>query len=179
MSNKPHLEEIHRFWKEHLKPEDLVIDATCGNGHDTLILSQLAKTVYAIDIQPTAIENAKTIVKSDNVHWLCQSHETFPPLENVSLITYNLGYLPGGNKEIITLTETTLKSLQNGLPLLKAGGAMTIMCYPGHPGGEQEEAAILEWVKTLDSKNYLVSYTQWPNRKKHPSLIKIVALCDL
>lgn len=177
--SKPHLAALHRFWKEFLQPSDIVIDATCGNGHDTLILSRLAKEVYALDIQQEAIEKAKSLVKADNIHWFVQSHEHFPSKiqpETVALITYNLGYLPGGNKEIITLADSTLRSVKNGLPLLKNGGAITVMCYPGHAGGEEEEQALVDFISSLDSKRYLVEYTQWPNRKKHPSLIKVVLL---
>lgn len=167
---------MHRFWKEHIQPEDLVIDATCGNGHDTLLLSQLAKKVIAIDLQEEAIDKARSVATSDNVFFFCQSHETFPAEVQpgtVALIAYNLGYLPGGNKEIITQASSTVISIQNGLPLLKMGGAMTLVCYSGHSGGELEEGAVLEFIKSLDKTEYLVTYTQWPNRKKHPSLIKV------
>ena len=177
--NKPHLAEATRFWKELLTKEECAIDATCGNGYDTATLAELAGSVIAIDIQEVAISSAKQLAKSQSIKWLHQSHETFPAwIEpgSIKLITYNLGYLPGGNKSLTTRVDSTLKSIQNGLPLLKQSGAMTLVCYPGHTEGEKEERELLDFFKTLDRKKYLVSYNAWPNRLKHPSLIKVVKL---
>ena len=48
------LEMAHAFLSEVITKEDIVVDATMGNGHDTLFLAQLAKKVYAFDIQEQA-----------------------------------------------------------------------------------------------------------------------------
>lgn len=45
---------------------DAVVDATCGNGHDTKFLAGLAGAegkVYSFDIQAEAIENARHAVQ--------------------------------------------------------------------------------------------------------------------
>ena len=49
---------------------------------------------------------------------------------------YNLGFLPGGNKEITTLAKTTMKSIEDGLELLDSNGIMTIAVYRGHAEGK-------------------------------------------
>ena len=45
------LEMAHDFLAEVVTKEDIVVDATMGNGHDTLFLAKLARQVYAFDIQ--------------------------------------------------------------------------------------------------------------------------------
>lgn len=174
-----HLDFAHDLWKRHLKSGDWAIDATCGNGWDTAKLAQLVGPeggVVSIDIQQEAIEGAKMRLQDGNVHFFCQSHEVFPNLcrENpIRLIAYNLGYLPGGDKKLTTRVETTLKSVQNGLELLEAGGVMSITCYPGHAEGALEETALREFLSQLDAKRWSVSYHQWINRKLAPSLLFI------
>ncbi len=71
------MEMAHQYWSSILTKEELAIDATCGNGHDTAKLASLAKTVYAFDIQSDAINAAKQKV-SDNVVFYQQCHSRFP-----------------------------------------------------------------------------------------------------
>lgn len=135
------------------------------------------KTLYAIDIHPKAIDATKTrLPPLPHYHFLCQSHADFPSeigSETVDLIVYNLGYLPGGDKNATTETASTLQSLQQALLLLKTGGLISVTCYPGHLEGAREESAILEWARTLDPKKFTVQYSQWINRQKSPSLLFI------
>src|ERR1700728_1018649 len=143
-SFKPHIELAHRYWQEMVGPHDLVIDATCGNGYDTLFLASLKpKMLYAIDIQSQAIqETSKRLYKDfspeemNNIKVLQMSHETFPAEiqpHSIKLIVYNLGYLPKGNKTQTTLAETTVRSLQSALSLICDNGIISVTCYPGHP----------------------------------------------
>ena len=61
-----HIDLAHCLWKRLISPEDIVIDATCGNGHDALLLSTLAHrgTIHLFDIQPQAIENSYQRLKN-------------------------------------------------------------------------------------------------------------------
>ncbi len=43
------LQMAHAFLEEVVTDEDIVVDATMGNGHDTLFLARLAKKVYAFE----------------------------------------------------------------------------------------------------------------------------------
>jgi ubiquinone/menaquinone biosynthesis C-methylase UbiE len=99
--SKPHLLLARDYWKNHLKTDDFAIDATCGNGHDTLYLSGLLPDglVYGIDIQESALEKTREILgDAKNVRLFCQSHaEPIPIPKPPRLIVYNLGYLPGGD----------------------------------------------------------------------------------
>lgn len=178
-----HLDLAHSYWERIVVPGDVVVDATCGNGHDTFRLCQLALTgqVYALDIQPKAIEKARAYLSEQlskeqlqhlQLHVKC--HSTFPSeieAHSVKLIVYNLGYLPGGDKAITTQLSTTLQSLKAAMNLIKAGGAISITCYPGHLEGEKEENALLDLFQTLSPQEWSVCHHRWLNRQKAPSLL--------
>lgn len=53
----------------------------------------------------------------------------------IRLVAFNLGYLPGGDKTIITKSETTHLALEAAKRILKAGGLISLVVYVGHPGG--------------------------------------------
>jgi Putative rRNA methylase len=179
---KPHIELAQRYWKEIVGPQDIVIDATCGNGHDTLFLARLnPKMLYAIDIQSQAIEETSkqlqqyiAVEERDKITLLQTSHETFPleiQPQSVKLLVYNLGYLPKGNKRKTTLAETTVLSLKNALSLMSAGGLISVTCYPGHPEGKEEEREVLEFVSGLSPQDWSCCFHQWVNRPDSPSLL--------
>lgn len=183
-----HLDLAHNHWSNHLKIGDIVVDATCGNGHDTLFLSKtvLSSTegkVYGLDIQndsikATASRLEEALPKEFYVRTSLQQscHSSFPTeikRESVSLIAYNLGYLPGGDKTCTTLLDTTLQSLEAAQQLLRDGGMISVTCYPGHTEGEEEEGGVLRWAASLDSRNWSCCYHKWVNRFRSPSLLLI------
>lgn len=175
---KEHLKLAHNYWKGHVLPGDTIIDATCGTGQDTLFLAQLLQgkgRLIGYDIQKSALEKTQqrlldlSLEERALVTLKEASHDTFSE-ENVALIVYNLGYLPGGDKSLTTQTVSTLKSLRSAL---ERSSAISIMCYPGHEEGKREEEAILEFVAQLPSHQWNVCYHKWVNRKNYPSLIWI------
>ncbi|MBS0647604.1 MAG: class I SAM-dependent methyltransferase [Verrucomicrobia bacterium] len=172
---KPHLDQAYLYWKDLLKSDDRVIDATCGNGKDSLRLTELVPQghVYALDIQEAALQKARALIPHSNITYLLQSHVVLPQ-GRIKLIVYNLGYLPGGNKDLTTMTSTTLGSLQQAASLLIVGGALSITCYPGHDEGAREEQAIQCWVEGLDPQKWRITYHHW--REKSPTLFFIVKL---
>ena len=183
-----HLDLAHSYWSQLIHIGDTVIDATCGNGYDTLKLGQLALSkdggrVYAFDIQQEAIESAKNYLSSHfeqdiikRIDFQVRCHSTFPSsvqAESVKLIAYNLGYLPGGNKLRTTQQQTTLQSLEQSLSLIQPSGAISITCYPGHPEGAREEEAIHLFASQLPPKEWSSCHQRWLNRHLSPSLLLI------
>lgn len=179
------MKKIANFcWAELVSPEDIVIDATCGNGHDTLILAQLnPKQLYTLDIQQQALDNARKRLQEalssaqlGAIHFHLGCHSSFPSeiLPNsVKLVVYNLGYLPGGDKSVTTQTETTLKSIQEAMRLLLPGGLVSITCYPGHAEGKREEDELLAFATGLPKELWSCSHHRTINRNQAPSLLLI------
>ena len=183
-----HLELAHHYWKLLLKPGDCAIDATCGNGKDTLLLSkyiliQHSGLVIGLDIQKKAIENTLHILKKEltkpqleRVHLFQQSHLDFPKIaleQSIQLIVYNLGYLPGGDKAITTQTQTTLESVDQAMKLIAPQGVVSITCYPGHQAGAEEEKALIQMAARLNPDLWHVLHHRRLNKISSPSLIFI------
>ena len=60
----------------------------------------------------------------------------------IAAITFNLGYLPGGDHNITTSSESTAKAIAAAMRLLKPGGILTVIAYVAHPGGEKEDESV-------------------------------------
>ena len=144
----------HNIIKEYVKNKNVAIDATLGNGYDCDFLSSCFKKVYAFEIQKEACE--KYIDKNNNVIIINESHHKIDKFinEEVDCVCYNLGYLPGGNKEITTLAETSLKSIQLSLNLLSKNGIISIAIYRGHNEGMEEKNCIIKYLKTLPKNSF-------------------------
>ncbi len=163
------------------------IDATCGNGNDTLKLAEILREkqggIICIDLQQEAIDKTKDLLQSHlsaedltRVHLHCQSHTHFPPIAEknpIRLIVYNLGYLPKGNKWVTTMTLSTVESVKKAMTLIVPGGAVCITCYPGHKEGKREEKALLEKLSNLCPMTWNVCSHTFPNRTLAPSLLML------
>jgi predicted methyltransferase len=159
-------EIAHDWLRGRISPGDLAIDATAGNGCDTLFLARqvgAAGRVYAFDIQPAALAATRHLLAAedllDRAVLLPAGHEQMarelPGLTGtVRAIMFNLGYLPGGDKSVITLPGTTLAGLAAALCMLAPGGLITLVCYPGHPGGAAEADSVLDYCRQLDPGIY-------------------------
>ena len=169
-----------RFIKEQVSPGDLCIDATMGNGNDTLLLSTLCGKdgrVIAFDIQEQAVKNTKErLLKADapnNYTLLLESHtqmSSYAEENSVSCITFNLGYLPGGDHAMATKSASSIEALTQGLSLLKKGGLISLCIYSGGDSGFEERDAVLTWLATLDPHKYLVIRSDYYNRPNHPPI---------
>lgn len=143
--------------KRFLEPVEYAMDATCGNGHDTLLLSQLARKVWAFDIQSAAIDATRQrLAGAANVVLIQDSFVNFKryidhPLD---LVVFNLGYLPGSDKTITTQRSDLAEILQDLLASLSDQGRIVIVAYPGHPAGQAESEYLLERLPELDSMHF-------------------------
>lgn len=164
----------HNIIKEYVKNKNVAIDATLGNGYDCDFLSSCFKKVYAFEIQKEACE--KYIDKNNNVIIINESHHKIDKFinEEVDCVCYNLGYLPGGNKEITTLAETSLKSIQLSLNLLSKNGIISIAIYRGHNEGMEEKNCIIKYLKTLPKNSFGDMIHECINRSEKSPLLIIV-----
>ena len=176
----------HKFVSERLRAGDIAVDATAGNGNDTLFLATTVGAsgkVYAFDIQPMAIKNTSILLQKNEMKnvslFTCCHSDMLNSLPgqvpgNVKAIMFNLGYLPGFNKTIITRYDTTLKAFQQSIELLARGGIISVISYPGHPGGDIESIHVEQWCRTLpvDKFRYTV-ISSCDENNKGPSLHRI------
>lgn len=169
---------VQHFIAEQVKYGDFCIDATAGNGNDTLFLcEQTGKQgkVFAFDIQEEALQNTK---KRLHLHGytaelILDSHVNllkYVEKESVDCIVFNFGYLPKGNHDICTKADTSVMAIEAGLLALKKGGLMTLCIYSGQETGFEEKEAILQYIKTLDTKKYLVIASFYYNRPNNPPI---------
>ncbi len=176
------LEVARKLIRERVGERETVVDATMGNGNDTLFLAELVGEhgkVIGFDIQEEAAE--KTRLRLERYGVVTQvdmriiSHEEIRQItEPVGAIMFNLGYLPGGNKEVTTQAESTIRAIQAGLRILKPGGIMTIVVYWGHDAGKIEKEAVEAYCLGLDQSEYLVLKYQYINQQNQaPFLLAI------
>lgn len=148
--------------KARVQPGDRVVDATVGNGFDTLFLATRVGTtgrVDGFDIQESAISSTKARLGDDlPVFFHLRGHEEMAAVvaPGVSAVMFNLGYYPSGDKTIITHPDTTIPALDAALNLLASNGLLTIVIYPGHRGGAEEASRIEAWVDTLEPDRFRV-----------------------
>lgn len=165
------VEYAHALLRERLRPGDWAVDATAGNGHDTLLLVQLTRPagrVFAFDVQPQAIAVTRRRLESHGKpgqgyqlilasHADMAAHLPEVPEHLYSAVIFNLGYLPGGDKSLITRPETTLPAVHGALALLRPGGLLLLVLYPGHEGGAEEAQALRDWALDLPAGQWQVT----------------------
>jgi hypothetical protein len=167
----------HNLIREILRPGDIAVDATVGNGNDTLFLAEQvgpSGKVFGFDIQLAAIDSTRAKVDS----WAGEISHCNAPAQAINLtlihashtdmcgkipahyhggigaIMFNLGYLPGGDKRIITRTDSTLSALNSASRLLASNGIITVLAYPGHQGGDLETEEVKNWCGQLDKDQF-------------------------
>lgn len=172
-------EFCHHFLKDYIHENDCCIDATVGNGNDTEFLCRMAGAggkVYAFDIQEEAIFHTRKRLEDAGLQeravLIRDGHEHMQEYvrEQAAVIVFNFGYLPGGDHRIATKAETSLQAVSRGLALLKPGGVMNLCIYSGGDTGYEERDALLDYVKGLDPKKWLVIVSSYYNRKNDPPL---------
>jgi len=160
----------HDLIRDILHPGDIAIDATVGNGHDTVFLAEQVGPsghVYGFDIQQAAIDSTlEKFRQARSPECLTLIHASHADMDEriptyhhgkVRAIMFNLGYLPGGDKSVITLTDSTLAALTDASRILAVEGIVTLLAYPGHQGGDLETGQVKNWCEQQDTRQFEVS----------------------
>ena len=163
----------HKLLTKYVRPNDVVIDATLGNGHDSLFLAGLAKKVYSFDIQELAIKNSqKRLDGITNVALIHDSHEHYLNyVQNYQGVVFNLGYLPTSDKQITTTAIVTINTLDMMLRETKANYIILVV-YPGHDEGMVEHIALKEYIKSIN--NYIVEVKSFSLDETKPYVITLL-----
>ncbi|WP_110927310.1 tRNA (mnm(5)s(2)U34)-methyltransferase [Bacillus massiliglaciei] len=182
------LERILSFAKTLLskavQPGDIAVDGTMGNGHDTAFLANLVGDsghVYAFDIQQEAIRNTGERLKKDGLDSRCtlfhmgheQMKQQIPssPFHQITGVVFNLGYLPGGDKTIVTRSHTTIQAIEGLLDIMAPEGIIVLVIYHGHPEGAVERDELMDYVRNLPQDQAHVLEYRFLNQANHPPFI--------
>lgn len=159
---------------------DIAVDATAGNGHDTVFLAELVGPdgyVYSFDVQKEAVDATLLRVLDhayeDRVRVLHRGHETVDEFidKEIGAAIFNLGYLPGSDHSIVTKANTTVQAIEKLLKLLKVGGMLVLVIYHGHEGGKEERDEVIRFVSSLPQKYVHVLRYEFINQKNDPPFI--------
>jgi SAM-dependent methyltransferase len=176
----------HLLVRQCVQPGDWVVDATVGNGHDTMMLAEAvgpAGRVFGFDVQAGALETAAarlpglpqlTLIHSG--HELLTAHLPAGVKGRLAAVMFNLGYLPGGPKDVVTRSATTLPALEQAMALLRRGGRITVVVYPGHRGGAGEAGDVRAFVAALPGAFMSSVFTRINALQTAPELLVIERL---
>jgi len=174
----------HSFLRPFIVSGDAVVDCTVGNGYDALFLAEAVGEgghVFGFDIQEKAVEHVRRRlldagVEADRFTLICGSHDRIadhaPP--GIGAVVYNLGYLPGGDRTVVTERATTIRSIAASLNLLRREGIVTITLYYGHEGGRSEANGVLGYAAALDFRRFKVLHLSYPNLPNDPPTMLII-----
>lgn len=177
---KNSLGQSHDMIGRLVKAGDTVVDATAGNGNDTVFLAGLVGDtgkVYSFDIQEKAILETEKKLKTNNllgrVELICDGHQNAGKYidKKVKAVMFNLGYLPGGDHSIGTKWESTIEALKEFMGLLEAGGVISLVVYYGGDSGFEEKDRVMEFIETIDCKQYTVMRVDFVNQINCPPIL--------
>lgn len=182
----------HQLLSEVVGPGDLAVDLTAGTGQDTLALCQFVGVngrVISFDIQTAALEKTTSLLRTQAVpvcrvargaavtaeagaSLVADGHENFASYVKGAprAVIANLGYLPGGDQDIITRPDSTLEALRQASRSLAVGGRLAVVVYPGHPGGAAEAAAVSDFFAGLPEDMFQGLLLRVSNRPQAPFL---------
>lgn len=168
-----------RLMAETVLPGETVVDATAGNGNDTLFLAELIGEeghVHAFDIQQAALDATKDRLGelNDRVSLILDSHANVSEYVKgpIGGAMFNLGYLPySEDMSIVTKPESTIQAIHQLLGMLKKGGIIAVSVYDGHEGGKEERDALLAYVKTLHQADVHVIRYELLNQRNNPPFL--------
>lgn len=173
----------HKVVAEVISQGDVVIDATVGNGNDTVFLAGLVGSqghVFGFDTQQAALDRAREKLINTQLlprvtlfnagHEQLSMHVT----ESIKACMFNLGYLPGSEHRVVTQPQTTVSAIRQAMDLLLSKGIISIVVYTGHQGGPEEAAAVAAMIESLPQELWDVAAITFPNRRNDsPYLVTI------
>lgn len=178
---KRNTELVKEVMRRVIKENDLCIDATLGDGNDSLYMYNLNAKVMSFDIQDEAITSSRNLFLENNIKlddnkrikFILDSHSNIDKYLNendkIKFATFNLGYLPSGDKSIITKYDSTISAIDKILNYLDKDGVISIICYYEHDGGLEEKTHVDDYLKKLDNKKYeVVKLDKYNEERKVP-----------
>ncbi|MGY4689158.1 class I SAM-dependent methyltransferase [Salibacterium sp. K-3] len=183
----PNVLTFAKEWIERsLEDGDTAIDATAGNGKDTLHLARCVGgtgSVYSFDIQKQALKQTKQLLIDHHLlertilvpegHENAASRIPEDSRQKLKTAVFNLGYLPGGDKTVTTRAETTIQAVSGLLDIMKSGSLIFVVVYPGHPEGKIEKDRLEAYASELSQKKVQVLRYEFMNQVNNPPFLLI------
>lgn len=179
-------ERAQALASEVLDIGDIAIDATAGKGRDTAFLAQTVGPsgwVHSFDIQPEAINSTRNLLEASGLINQVTLHErshaeltaALPESHRgkISVVLFNLGYLPGSDQKIITQPESTAIALQSALAELKSGGRLICVAYTGHPGGKEESDVVHKFAESAEKARNTVEKVGYAPHQPKPWILVV------
>lgn len=169
--------------RDRLSAARTVVDATAGNGHDTLFLAANTPedaAVWVFDLQREALDATARRLTENGLAGKCRltlaCHSTIAEYITapVDAAMLNLGYLPGGDHGLTTRAATTVAALGATTGLLAPGGIITIVAYPGHTAGSEENEAVEAFLAALPQADFTVAVWKMLNQKNMPPILYVI-----
>lgn len=175
--------ELHKYFiRNHLHPGDVAVDFTMGNGHDTEFLSKtVGKSghVYAFDIQEQAVTSTARRLREagcpENYTLIHDSHQYVKNYVKTPFRAgmFNLGWLPGGDKSITTLRESTMPAVEAAIDLMDRDAILNIAVYPGHAEGDAEGQMLCTYLSGISRHKICATRVNILNSPTSPYFIVI------
>ncbi len=175
--------ELHKYFiRNHLHPGDVAVDFTMGNGHDTEFLSKTVGEsghVYAFDIQEQAVTSTARRLREagcpENYTLIHDSHQYVKNYVKTPFRAgmFNLGWLPGGDKSITTLRESTMPAVEAAIDLMDRDAILNIAVYPGHAEGDAEGQMLCTYLSGISRHKICATRVNILNSPTSPYFIVI------
>lgn len=171
----------HEYARRIVRPGDLVVDATAGNGHDTAFLAELvgpSGLVLAFDVQEAAVRNTRARLEAAGLADRCRVYEeghenlgrrldglSAEEARPLALVLFNLGWLPGGDHRVGTRAATTVAAIGQATERVRPGGIVTVGVYYGRESGFEERDAVLALAAAADVHAFAVQRIEMANAR--------------
>lgn len=175
---------VHHVLAKQLTPQSYVIDATLGNGHDAVFMTDILGRngrFFGFDLQPQALTSTKTKLAAATcrVRLFCQNHATMYTTlqqfeQHIDCVIFNLGFLPHDTSPLTTLWTTTYSAMIQAIGLLRQRGILIIVSYPGHTEGKEEHSALERLLQRVSSQHFYITTYQQINGCNHPPVVYII-----
>ncbi|MDQ0160908.1 class I SAM-dependent methyltransferase [Alkalibacillus salilacus] len=166
----------HQWISDTLKSGDIAVDATLGNGHDSVALSKEVGSnglIYSFDIQQSAIDQAQSLFTQSNInnitsiklgHEQAKDYLIEQGITSIGGVIFNLGFLPGGDESITTQADSTIQAIEGLFELLMPHRMIVIVIYPGHDSGQIEKDLLIQHLQNQPAAKMDVAMYHMVNR---------------
>ena len=131
--------------------------------------------ILSLEAIKRMIPQRSPMLMLDRAELILAGHERMAEFvkEPARAIVFNLGWLPGGDKSITTLRETTLPAIRDAISLMDRDAILNIAVYPGHAEGDAEGQMILDYLRGISRHRVCATLVKIVNSPTSPFFIVV------